>query len=310
MKDKSMSGTAQGRLKKAHPKRVLFAAFFLLMIVSVLPGFNGGALATEEDIRPLAAPPSVLQPRLTVKMLFTGSDGNMLAAGEKGLLVLTVVNEGEVSAENIVVDIGEEGENGAVHEDLSYERHLVVGAVKPHETVSREVPILASAGVQSREVILKAHIPGYEGAVFPEQAVRIQLKPIDLPRLAVSVVGVKNQDGDSRLEAGKIVRLSVRIQNLGTGNAFQVSAHVRTWRDVFVAGDGNTYFELGNIGAGKFVDVSFLVYTGVRTTRGRNIPVTVYVNEARSQFDVIAPLDLPFGGVPACDGHDEGSKVK
>lgn len=284
--------------------------FFLLMILSVLSGFNGETLAQEEDVRSSSPLLSGLQPTLTLNMLFTGPDGNVLAAGRKGLLVLTVVNESDAPAENVAIDIREEGENSAVHEDLSYEKQLVLDVVGPHETVSREIPLFASDRAQSREVMLTAHIQGYEGAVSQGQAVRIQLKPVELPRLSVSVVGVKDPDGNSRIEAGKIVRLSVRIQNHGTGNASQVSAHVRTWRDVFVAGDGNTYFELGNIAAGKYADFAFVLYTGIRTSRGRNVPVTVYVNEARSRFNVIAPLDLPLEGIPTDDGDSEGRKVK
>lgn len=312
MKNKSVSGTVQVRFGKAHPERMRSIVFFLLMILSVLPGYNGATLAQEGEVRPVAASPNLcgLQARLTLNLMFTGPDGNVLAAGERGFLTLTFVNENDSPVENVVIDIGEGEKDGVFPGDLSYDKRLVLGLVEPHQTVTREIPLSASGGALSREVMLTARIPGCEGGASPEQSVRIRLKPVDLPRLAVSVVEVRDQDGSSRIEAGKIVRLSVRIQNIGTGDASQVSAHVRTWRDVFVAGDGNTYFELGNIGADKFVDFAFLVYTGVRTTWGRNIPVTVYVNEARSRFDVVAPLELPFGSRPACNDEAEGSKVK
>jgi hypothetical protein len=301
---------ARGRFCRAHPRKKLFIAFFLLMVVAVLSGFSRVASAAEQGIHPSAPPSSALQPKLTWSMRFTGPGGDVLEAGKKGTLVLTLVNEDEVPAENVVIDIGEEGENGAAHADILYERRLVIDVIGPRETVSREVNLFASGGAQSREVILTAHIPGYGGAAYAERTVRIQLKPVDLPRLSVSVVGVRDPDGNSRIEAGKIVRLSVRIWNHGTGDASQVSAHVRTWRDVFVAGDGNTYFELGDIAAGKFADFAFLVYTGVRTARGRNVPVTVYVHEARSRCDVIVPLELPSGGIPPCEGDAEGPAAK
>lgn len=107
---------------------------------------------------------------------------------------------------------------------------------------------------------------------------------------------MRGQDDPNRIESGKVVLATVRVQNNGTGNASRVSAHARTWREVFVAGDGNTYFEPGDISAGKFVEFAFLIYTGASVKKGEKIPVTIYLHEARPQFDVVSPLILPSGG--------------
>jgi hypothetical protein len=157
--------------------------------------------------------------------------------------------------------------------------------IGPRMTISKEMAFFSAEAAESWEIVLKA---------------------IDLPQLSASVAGLRDQDGQNRIESGKIVLVNVRVQNNGTGNASRVSAHVRTWRDVFVAGDGNTYFELGDIAAGKFVEFAFLVYTRASMKQGENIPVTIYLNEARPQFDVVSPLMLHVD-VPLSSNTDAGA---
>jgi hypothetical protein len=297
-----VSGTFQKRRSKSNPAGAMYLLFLILMIGFHLSFLSLGALA-EEGFPPAPEKPKLSpQPLLILNMQFKSPEGNVLSAGKKGFLVLSLVNESDISVENLVVDIGEEEET----EDIYYEKSLVLGTIEPHATVSKEIPFFASGKAQSREVVLTARIRSCDEGDSPQAVVRIELKSVDPPNLSVSVVRVRDQNGQSRIEAGKIVLITVRVQNIGTGVALHISANIRTWRDVFVAGDGNTYFELGDIEAGKFVDVNFLVYTGARTNKGASIPVTVYLNEARPQFDVISPLILP-AEVPLNGGTDTGA---
>lgn len=296
------SGTFPKRRNKSDPAGAIYLLFLILMIGFYLSFLSLGALAEEGFPPALVKPQLSPQPRLLLNMQFKSPEGNVLSAGKKGFLILSLVNESDIAVENLVVDIGEEEET----EDIYYEKSLVLGTIEPHATISKEIPFFASGKALSRELVLTARIRGWDAGDSPQAAVRIKLKSVDPPNLSVSVARVRDQNGQSLIEAGEIVLITVRVQNIGTGVALHVSANIRTWRDVFVAGDGNTYFELGDIEVGKFVDVNFLVYTGARTNKGASIPVTVYLNEARPQFDVVSPLILP-AEVPLHDSSDTGA---
>ena len=276
---------------------------FLIMTIGLHLSFLCLVCFAEEGLPPTreALTPAP-QPRLLLDLQFRSPDGNAMPAGKKGLLILSVTNESDISAENVVVEIEEEEESGALY----FERSIVLGMIGPRMTISKEISVFSAAEAESCEIFLTVRVRDYNEEMSPAKIVRIELKAIDPPQLSVSVAGVRDQDGQKRIESEKVILVTVRVQNNGTGNASRVSAHVRTWRDVFVAGDGNTYFELGDIAAGEFVEFAFLVYTGASVKKGEKIPVTIYLNEARSQFDVVSPLMLPLE-IPLNGNTDAGA---
>ncbi|HPY07220.1 MAG TPA: hypothetical protein PKU72_05755, partial [Smithellaceae bacterium] len=86
---------------------------------------------------------------------------------------------------------------------------------------------------------------------------------------------VNDQNGNSRVEPMEIVEMTVRVQNMGHGDARGVAADVQVGQNVFLAGDAQTHFDLGAIPSGKYRDFKFMFYTNNRIAGGEKIPIVV-----------------------------------
>jgi hypothetical protein len=71
-----------------------------------------------------------------------------------------------------------------------------------------------------------------------------------------------------------------------------VTANLRPGTDVFITGDGNTYFELGKIPAGSYHDLKFLFFTNNHIKNGAKIPIIINLNEERSRLNTSESLNL------------------
>lgn len=96
---------------------------------------------------------------------------------------------------------------------------------------------------------------------------------------------VNDQNGNSRVEPMEIVEMTVRVQNMGHGDARGVAADVQVGQNVFLAGDAQTHFNLGAIPTGKYRDFKFMFYTNNRIAGGEKIPIVVNLTEARPKFN-------------------------
>ena len=69
-------------------------------------------------------------------------------------------------------------------------------------------------------------------------------------------------------------------------------ADVQTGKNVFIAADSTTHFDLGNIPSGQFKDFKFSFYTNNRIGNGEIIPIAISLNEAHPRFKTDQPLKL------------------
>ncbi len=88
------------------------------------------------------------------------------------------------------------------------------------------------------------------------------------------------------------VEVTARIQNAGHGEARNVTVDVVTGLNVYIGGERNTRFELGNLPAGQYRDVKFIFYTNKRIKNGEKIPISLEIREARGRYNDAAPLKL------------------
>jgi len=255
----------------------LFAALMLITTVT---------LAEDGSILVKVAP---VPPNLSASVQFTEPSGNkILDAEETGKLIITLQNRGKGDAFDVRAEIKASGKTGG----LEFDRDVIIGTVPAGGTVKKEIALKAAEDIPTADISLTVEIREANGFDPNPMKLSFKTKAFEPPKLVVADVGVNDQKGSGRIEPGGIVELTVRVQNIGHGDAREAVADVQTGTNVFIAADSTTHFELGNIPSGQFKDFKFSFYTNNRIGNGETIPININLNEARPRFKADHPLKL------------------
>lgn len=230
-----------------------------------------------------------LPPNLSAQVIFTETSGNkILDADEAGTISIIIQNKGKGDAFDVHAVITASGKT----EGLEFNRNIIIGTIPSGQTIKKDITIKASENVPTANNSLIVEIRETNGFDPNPMKVTFNTKAFVPPQLVVADVGINDQRGSGRIEPGGIIELTIRIQNIGHGDARNTIADVLTGKNVFVAADSGTRFALGNIPSGQFKDFNFSFYTNNRIGNGEKIPITVNLKEARPRFNVEQPLSL------------------
>ncbi|MBA4397824.1 MAG: hypothetical protein C0394_10665 [Syntrophus sp. (in: bacteria)] len=253
-----------------------------------------------------------MPPNLSASVAFSEPSGNrILDADETGKIVITLQNRGKGDAFDVRAEIKASGKT----EGLEFDRDVLIGTVPAGGTVTKEIALKAAEDIPTANISLTVELKEANGFDPNPMRVSFKTRAFEPPKLVVADVGVADQKGSGRIEPGGIVELTVRVQNIGHGDAREAIADVQTGKNVFIAADSVTHFDLGNIPSGRFKDFKFSFYTNNRIGNGERIPITINLNEARPRFKADHPLQLVMNAtqkpidvvdVPGEDTADKG----
>ena len=232
---------------------------------------------------------SPVPPALTTSVKFVEPSGNnILDADETGKLVITVTNSGKGDAFDCraLVDTAKRIRG------LRFEREVFLGTIPTGETIVKEIDLKAEEEMATDQAAFTITVKEANG--FDPAPVKLvfRTKAFAEPKLVVADIGINDAGGNGRIEPMEMVELTVRVQNIGRGDARGVVADVKTGSNVFIGGDAQTHFELGALPSGKFKDFKFMFYTNTRIANGETIPIAVALTEARPRFNKESPLAL------------------
>jgi hypothetical protein len=257
---------------------IWFAVFFFIL--------SGNTFAEKGSLHIdiLPAPPN-----LKARVQFSEPSGNnILDAEETGRLTITVTNTGRGDAFDLTAVL----EPDRSIQGLELPGQVVIGTVPAGEKRSVEIPLRASRSLPTSKLGLRVEVREANGFDADPVKIVFQTRAFVPPKLIIAEIGIDDQNGNARVEPMEIVELTARVQNIGYGDARDVVVEVKTGRNVFIAGDGVTHFELGNLRSGQFRDIKFMFYTNKRIKNGERIPVTIDIREARPGFGAVQALDL------------------
>jgi hypothetical protein len=230
-----------------------------------------------------------LPPNLTATVQFHEPSGNsILDADETGKLIIAVQNNGKGDA----FDVQAELKPDKRLKGLSYEETVSIGTIPSGGSVKKEVSLKAAEDIPTDNISFSVEIKEANGFDATPLKIAFKTRAFEPPKLVVADIGIDDQNKNSRVEPMEIVEVTVRVQNIGYGDAREVAVDVQPGNNVFMAGEAVTRFALGNIPAGKFKDVKFMFYTNNRIANGEKIPITVQINEKRPRFQVAQALPL------------------
>lgn len=244
------------------------------------------AQATERAFRFRVMP---APPDLSATIQFSEPSGNSILDGdETGKLILTLRNTGRGDAFDCLAEVKME----PALKGVTFDRRIPLGTVPAGGEVRREIPIAAGENIPDAVLSLTVGITEANGFDPPPVRVTFGTRAFEPPKLIVADMGVNDQNGNSRVEPMEMVELVVRVQNIGHGDAREVTAELDLGRNVFLAGDSQTSYSLGALPSGRFRDFRFLFYTNNRIANGETIPIVIRLNEARPQFRAAHPVPL------------------
>ncbi len=256
----------------------------VLMMFTLALAVRAKAEKVSVKVHVLPAPPS-----LTATVEFTEPSGNrMLDAEETGALVVTVANGGEGDAFDVKVVLTPSRKL----EGLQYDGRVALGTIASGKSVRRKIPLRATEALPASELTFDVAVREANGFDADPLRIAFRTKAFEPPKLVVADMGIEDQSGNSRVEPMENVELTIRVQNVGQGDARGVTVDVVNGENVFIGGEGKTHFDIGSLKAGEYHDISFMFYTNKRIKNGERIPIDVKIGEARPQFATSEGLDL------------------
>lgn len=236
------------------------------------------------NLRVLPQPPD-----LQVQVEFSEPSGNrILDAEETGTLTLILHNSGQGDAFDVVATLS----SARNLSGLNYPGSVNLGTVVAGQSSRKTIELTTTQALPDSDIKINIDLREANGFDPLPVSVAFQSKAFVPPKLILADLGINDPSGNSRIEPMEIVELVARVQNVGQGEARQVSATVELGANVFLAGDSKTRFEVGELGPGAYKDLIFNIYTNRRIGNGEPIPVSLKITEARNEFNHSAPLQL------------------
>ncbi|MCJ7494347.1 MAG: hypothetical protein MUP68_08940, partial [Deltaproteobacteria bacterium] len=185
-----------------------------------------------------------LPPQLSATIQFYEPSGNsILDADETGKLIITVQNSGKGDAFDVQAELkADKRLNG-----LSYERGVTFGTIAAGAKATKEVSLRAAEDISTETISFEIEIREANGFDATPLKIAFKTKAFEPPKLVVADIGIDDQNKNSRVEPMEIVEVTVRVQNIGYGDAREVAVDVQPGNNGFMAGEAITRFALGNI---------------------------------------------------------------
>ncbi len=263
---------------------------YLSSVFMILAFFIAPALAGRGSIRISVLPAS----ELAVSVEFRDDSGDKaLEAGEKGRIIIAVINNGKVESKNVFAKIKAD----KVVSGLKFTNKVGFGNVPQGKIVRREVTVSAAGNIDTDTVKMSVSVKDSNGFKSGPIKVTVGLKAETKPKLVVYDFGINDKSKNLKIEPKERVMLTVRIKNVGKGFARNVNVEISYGKDVTISGARITNFDMGDISPGKYEDVKFSFYVDKSIKRGERIPLDVKIMEERPEFNSTVPLDIKMSSV-------------
>ena len=220
---------------------------------------------------------------------FEKSGNNFLDAEEKGFFIVNIKNEGRGKATKVVANLSTASGYG-----LFFPKSEYIGDVDPFSEKIIRIPVSASFEIMSKIVTMKISFTE-QNNFFPDpNKITFETRSFIAPNLVI-LNGMDIDDGNNNgmIESGELASLTVAIQNIGAGDAKEVSIKVEVGnKNVFFGGDSKKEFYFKNIPAGIMKKFTFDVYTNRIAI---DIPIYLTIKEYYGKFGKNRlPLDIQF----------------
>ena len=228
---------------------------------------------------------------------FVEPSGNHALDGyETGEIHILLTNRGVGKAQNIQVALSPLGAGSG----LTFEKNWTIERISSKESHSLVVPVFAVGSVESMTRKIRIQVNeefGFDAdpAVLGFETVAYNPPDLQVPKVAINdrEEGDAYGNGNSVIEPNESVIVTAFVQNFGAGKAESVKARITLNTDspYLSCPDTSRTFDLGDIEAGDYREVSFYFFSTRRYT-GEHIPLKLDITEARGDFGKTIDLGL------------------
>ena len=215
------------------------------------------------------------KPLLNVKASFLGENGNsFLAARETGTLAVSVTNTGSNVAHSVSALLYAD----PVLKSLQFDTVARMGDIKPGETRTAKVAVLAPDDVKFADGLISVDIKSDPPLASAQAAVAISLREVPLAHLEVRLPA-----SESIVPAGETVTITAQVRNSGSGasrNITATAAPIGTGTAVSFEGRLQTV-RLGPLEQGASRDLPLTVKTAAGAAQGTAAFVITLKEERR-----------------------------
>jgi len=247
----------------------------------VLSNFiTGEILSWEGDIPTYVEKAIENPPNLTasIKLIEPSGEG-YLDADETSTIQVTLVNKGKGSAKMTRISLFQE-EGSTLYYDVS----KTITEILPNESIISEFKLTVPENFENEIVKFKVSFIEEQGFEPSPLVFTAETRKMPKPELRFIDFGVDDTTGDGKISRGETVDITIRIQNVGQGNAKQVALNILENRldNVFIISE--KHFELGDFISGETKDITFSISTNNRVSD--IIEINFNIQEERPQFSL------------------------
>ncbi len=203
------------------------------------------------------------------------NENNFIDGNESCSINLLVENIGEGTAQNVIVKVSTKNNN---IDGLNFTKELKLGDLMANSGKNVSIPV--NGEMEIREGIAEFFIEVIEDRgfdAFPLE-IKIETKPFSNPKVIIADAVFSTEDG-GLIKLNYPINLKVIVQNIGDGDARNVSAEFKLPNSNCVFLGEENRFSLGNMRRGDTKELEFL-FTATRRYILAEIPVLIDLDES------------------------------
>jgi hypothetical protein len=248
-----------------------------ILIISVNYLFAQSGSSTFKEVKLFGVPKPMAPANLVISdLVFTDSRGNLnfaLDANETAEITFSLKNEGQGDAYRVKVNIVD----SANIKGVSFLKEIVIGTLPAGETHNFVIPITGTVELQTAETNFGIKVT--EGNHFDPETVSIAFKTNEFKRPILSIVDSKFEgaNDEAKVTKGKIVKLTVLVQNKGVGDAKNVSVEFVNPLNVSAYSNTNK-FNFPEIKSNETREITYQFFTN-NSYNEAQVPIIIKIAE-------------------------------
>ena len=201
-------------------KRMILSLTVIVLMTQPTLSQEVKARSQSFSLKPPAKPAA-----LTLTTAFTSPSGDgSLIAGEKGTLVVTVTNSGEIPAKGVVANL----KDPAATRGIEFSPSVRIGEIAPGTSATGRFDISTQAYLRTQSITLTVDVSGNDGIKAGPKKISLLTREPAKPAILTVAVQFSEPSGNNALDAGERGMLNVVIMNSGGSLAKGVVAKLNS----------------------------------------------------------------------------------
>jgi len=234
-------------------------------------------------------------PSVTLQASLQDANGNQaLDAEEASTLRVTATNAGPGKALDLQFRLSKISAAPYLSLPKSAES---LNLLKPGESKVIELPLNTAFETPAGRISLRLDASEKNNNPISPLDIVLETRAFAAPDLAMTDVGIDDSqgtyaygNGNGKIEKGETIEIKAIVQNRGQGEAGNVTVKVEYPTTLFFV--GRSEFNLGDLSAGAFREVSFAITVPPNYADAVQLPVKLDIREARGRYGKTVPLNL------------------